>query len=116
MCGRRRYPADAHVRDGDRSARQATTATFRMAALNAFDPYVFPFVGVTAALAQLENQEKSLGRPDSSEGAPTLAHSRPDYCRTRSSALMYEIKMRGARRALRSHLPAAARPRTMARR
>jgi len=39
-----------------------TTATFWMAALNAFDPYVFPFVGVTAALAQLENQEKSLGR------------------------------------------------------
>jgi hypothetical protein len=63
-----------------------------MAALNAFDPYVFPFVGVTAALAQLENQEKSLGRPDSSEGAPTPAHSRPDYRRTRSSALMYEIK------------------------
>jgi hypothetical protein len=38
-----------------------TQATFRMAALNAFDPYVFPFVGVTAALAQLESQDTSLG-------------------------------------------------------
>ena len=36
--------------------------TFRMAALNSFDPYVFPFVGAIAAVAQVENQEKSLGR------------------------------------------------------
>src|SRR6202030_1717915 len=39
-----------------------TKATFRMAALNSFDPYVYPFVGAIAAVAQFENQENSLGR------------------------------------------------------
>ncbi len=37
-------------------------ATFRMAAQNSFDPYVFPFVGVVAAVAQTQNQEKSWGQ------------------------------------------------------
>jgi hypothetical protein len=36
-----------------------TTAMFRMAALNAFDPYVFPFVGATAAFAQLASHAQS---------------------------------------------------------
>jgi hypothetical protein len=39
-----------------------TKATFRMAALNSFDPYVFPFVGVVAGVAQAENHDKSWGR------------------------------------------------------
>jgi hypothetical protein len=50
------------VEDATAAPVVTTQATFRMAALNAFDPYVFPFVGVTAALAQVENQEKALGR------------------------------------------------------
>jgi len=50
------------VEDATNVPAITTSATFRMAALNAFDPYVFPFVGVTSAFAQLENQEKSLGR------------------------------------------------------
>jgi hypothetical protein len=50
------------VEDAGQASGVTTKATFRMAALNAFDPYVFPFVGVTAALAQLANQEKSFGR------------------------------------------------------
>ena len=50
------------VEDAAGASVVTTRATFRMAALNAFDPYVFPFVGVTAAFAQLGNQEKSLGR------------------------------------------------------
>ena len=39
-----------------------TKATFRMAAQNSFDPFVFPFVGVVAAVAQAGNQDKSLGQ------------------------------------------------------
>jgi hypothetical protein len=50
------------VEDATSAPAITTKATFRMAALNAFDPYVFPFVGAIAAVAQLENQEKSLGR------------------------------------------------------
>jgi hypothetical protein len=50
------------VEDATAASAITTKATFRMAALNAFDPYVFPFVGAIAAVAQLENQEKSLGR------------------------------------------------------
>jgi hypothetical protein len=50
------------VEDGEAAPAVTTRATFRMAALNAFDPYVFPFVGVTAALAQVAGQEKSFGR------------------------------------------------------
>jgi hypothetical protein len=50
------------VEDGTTVSAITTKATFRIAALNAFDPYVFPFVGVIAALAQVDNQEKSLGR------------------------------------------------------
>ena len=49
------------VEDGTTISAITTKATFRMAALNAFDPYVFPFVGAIAALAQVENQEQSLG-------------------------------------------------------
>ena len=48
--------------DDAREASVVTTrATFRMAALNTFNLYAFPFVGATTALAQLENQERSLG-------------------------------------------------------
>jgi hypothetical protein len=50
------------VGDGTTVSAVTTKETFRMAALNSFDPYVFPFVGAIAALAQVENQEKSLGR------------------------------------------------------
>jgi hypothetical protein len=50
------------VEDGTTVSVITTTATFRMAALNSFDPFVFPFVGAIAALAQVENQEPSLGR------------------------------------------------------
>jgi hypothetical protein len=50
------------VEDATEAPVVTTKATFRMAALNAFDPYVFPFVGVTAAFAQLENHETSVGR------------------------------------------------------
>jgi len=76
-----------------------TGATFRMAASNSFDPYVFPFVGVVAAVAQAENQDKSWGQggagygrrfaaalADNSIGsffttavAPTLFHQDPRY-------------------------------------
>jgi hypothetical protein len=55
-------PNYATVEDATNVPAITTKATFRMAALNAFDPYVFPFVGVTAAFTQLENQETSLGR------------------------------------------------------
>jgi len=34
---------------------------FVMASYSSFDPYVFPFVGVVAAVAQLTNQEQSWG-------------------------------------------------------
>jgi len=47
------------VEDATNVPAITTTATFRIAALNAFDPYVFPFVGVTAAFAQLTNQDQS---------------------------------------------------------
>ena len=50
------------VEDATTVSAITTKETFRMAALNSFDPYVFPFVGAVAALAQVENQEKSLGR------------------------------------------------------
>jgi hypothetical protein len=50
------------VEDATRVSAITTQATFRMAALNSFDPYVFPFVGAITAVAQLENQENSLGR------------------------------------------------------
>ena len=50
------------VEDGTTVSAITTKATFQMAALNAFDPYVFPFVGAIAALSQVGNQEKSLGR------------------------------------------------------
>ena len=49
------------VEDSAQVSAVTTGATFRNAALNAFDPYVFPFVGATAAFGQLENQEQSLG-------------------------------------------------------
>src|ERR1700751_2423555 len=39
------------VEDATNVPAITTASTFRMAALNAFDPYVFPFVGVTAAFA-----------------------------------------------------------------
>jgi len=35
--------------------------TLRLAALDSFDPYVFPFVGVVAGLAQLQHQDPSFG-------------------------------------------------------
>jgi hypothetical protein len=50
------------VEDATRVSAITTKATFRIAALNSFDPYVFPFVGAITAFAQLENQENSLGR------------------------------------------------------
>jgi len=34
---------------------------FKIAGENSFDPFVFPFVGVTAGLAQLEDQEREWG-------------------------------------------------------
>jgi hypothetical protein len=53
-----------------------TRATFRMAALNSFDPVVFPFVGVIAAIAQAQNSERSWGQGTGAYGkryATTLA-------------------------------------------
>jgi hypothetical protein len=50
------------VEDATRASAITTRATFRMAALNSFDPYVFPFVGAITAIAQVENQDHSLGR------------------------------------------------------
>jgi hypothetical protein len=47
------------VEDGTTVSAITTKATFQMAALNSFDPSVFPLVGAIAALAQVENQEKS---------------------------------------------------------
>src|SRR5262245_51146044 len=38
-----------------------TKQTFRMAALGSFDPFVYPFVALTAEAAQLEHQEASWG-------------------------------------------------------
>jgi hypothetical protein len=38
-----------------------TKQMFVMASYSSFDPYVFPFVGVVAAVAQLTNQEQSWG-------------------------------------------------------
>jgi YD repeat-containing protein len=35
--------------------------TLKLAALDSFDPYVFPFVGVVAGLSQLQNQNASFG-------------------------------------------------------
>ncbi len=49
------------VEDASTAPAITTKATFRTAALNSFDPYVFSFAGVIAAVAQLENQETSLG-------------------------------------------------------
>jgi hypothetical protein len=49
------------VEDATNVPAITTASTFRMAALNAFDPYVFTSIGVTAAFAQVENQETSLG-------------------------------------------------------
>ena len=47
----------------DTGVRPVTTKdSFRMAALNSFDPYVFPFVGFVAGLAHLQDQEPSLGQ------------------------------------------------------
>jgi hypothetical protein len=39
-----------------------TRDSFRMAALNSFDPYVFPFVGFVAGVAHLQGQEPSFGQ------------------------------------------------------
>jgi hypothetical protein len=50
------------VEDGATVSAITTKATFQMAALNSFDPYVLPFVGAIAAVAQVQDQEKSLGR------------------------------------------------------
>jgi hypothetical protein len=50
------------VEDATTVSAITTKQTFRMAALNSFDPYVFSFVGAIAALSQVENQEQSLGR------------------------------------------------------
>ena len=50
------------VEDAAAVSAITTKATFRMAALNSFDPYVYPFVGAIAAIGQFENQENSLGR------------------------------------------------------
>jgi hypothetical protein len=38
-----------------------TKATLRMAALSSFDPYVFPFVGALAGVAQVESHDRSWG-------------------------------------------------------
>jgi hypothetical protein len=38
-----------------------TKQTFVMASYSSFDPYVFPFVGLVAAIAQATNQEQSWG-------------------------------------------------------
>jgi hypothetical protein len=51
------------VEDATAASAITTKASFRMAALNSFDPYVFPFVGAIAAVAQLielECQEDEL--------------------------------------------------------
>jgi hypothetical protein len=50
------------VEDATAVSAITTKTTFRMAARNSFDPYVFPFVGAITAVAQLEKQENSLGR------------------------------------------------------
>jgi hypothetical protein len=49
------------VTDREHAAPVDTKQTFVMAAWSSFDPYVFPFVGVVAGIAQLTNQEPSWG-------------------------------------------------------
>src|SRR5579872_3379856 len=49
------------VEDPDGVPPMTTPAGFRMAAQNSFDPYVFPFVGAIAALAQAESHDKPWG-------------------------------------------------------
>ena len=44
------------VEEGTRASRVTTRQTFQMAALGSFDPYVFPFVGVVAAIAHAPGQ------------------------------------------------------------
>jgi hypothetical protein len=49
------------VTDRAHAAPVDTKQTFVMAAWSSFDPYVFPFVGVVAGIAQATNQEPSWG-------------------------------------------------------
>ena len=87
------------VEDANAVRPITTKATFRMAALNSFDPYVFPFVGAVAGVAQAGNQDKFWGQgaagygrrfavsmADNSVGsffttaiAPALFHQDPRY-------------------------------------
>jgi hypothetical protein len=49
------------VTDRAHAAPVDAKQTFVMAAWSSFDPYVFPFVGVVAGIAQVTNQEPSWG-------------------------------------------------------
>ena len=49
-------PNYATVEEGGISSRVTTKATFQMAALGSFDPYVFPFVGVVSSLNHAPGQ------------------------------------------------------------
>jgi hypothetical protein len=49
------------VTDREHAAPVDAKQTFVMAAWSSFDPYVFPFVGVVAGIAQLTDQEPSWG-------------------------------------------------------
>ena len=49
------------VEDPNAAAPITTKAAFRLAALSSFDPYVFPFVGAIAGVAQVENHDMPWG-------------------------------------------------------
>jgi hypothetical protein len=55
-------PNYASVAPGAPVSRVTTKQTFQLAALNSFDPYVFPFVGVVAGVAQIQNKEPQWGQ------------------------------------------------------
>jgi hypothetical protein len=54
-------PNYTSVENGANVPPIGTKQMFVMASYSSFDPYVFPFVGVVAAVAQLTNQEQSWG-------------------------------------------------------
>jgi hypothetical protein len=99
------------VEDPDAAPPITTTAGFRMATQNSFDPAVFPFVGAIAALAQADNHDKPWGggaagygrrfaisMADNSIGsffttaiAPALFHQDPRYFELREGSVLQRV-------------------------
>jgi len=99
------------VEDPDVVPPMTTSAGFRMAIQNSFDPYVFPFVGAIAALAQAENHDQPWGggaagygrrfaisMADNSIGsflttaiAPALFHQDPRYFELREGSVLQRV-------------------------